>query len=515
MIKKSWLLPSLLLASIAHGKGVLVMVADELKHDISPKQMVSPDYSGSVVERVISIEEAFDTSEELNSPKNVRILQKYIHEVDHDILLDGVVLVGDFPMPTPHFTDEPAYIETTESTGLSNSIHCSPSRSLSMTSRAQAVRDTEAVLAHYRRVREAVYQGHDADEGLADTIIAGDIEMAELIRSQHPLAKEDMVQDSFWISRLAASKENENARTWDLAQLQTNSEPSYFRRLSQHGKDLWGKKFRVSGARHPGHYNPQGAGVFFNKEPAGKSVLPVSYEYIFGSSSPHFRTLSSHTRVLDYPGVQPNGFHAGVSVLHTTEHNAISEHLRASLLIASWFSDGNSEVSTPEHRFKLASNWWFSSHNARSVIFSATPVSHDIVGEALTLLLDNEYQYIGDFYLALQKRMRSKNKSKALNNLILVGSGTALMPKLDLTTINKSALASLYPDAFNDVEKQSVVADQGGKSNESTQQPSQQTATNYSHYLTTAINVLTVATFVLFQRQVNPAAQANNHYKVW
>ena len=523
MNNKHWLFALLLSTSIAHGQGILVMVADELKQDISPNTLIPPSYQGTTIKRIVNIEEAFDSSEELNSPKNVRTLQKYIHEVDHDVLLDGVVLVGDFPMPTLHFTDEPAYIETTESTGMANTIRCSPSRASVMSSRAKSVRDTQAVLEHYRRIRDAVYHGQNTNEGLANAVVASDIEMAKRIRKQHPSINSNLVQDSFWISRITVKGDGKN-NTWDLTQHQSGAKPSYGRRLSSHGKNLWGRKLPISGTVNHRvirdlHRN------FFSNESTEKSDMPIAYEYSFGASSPHYRSLTSHSRILDYPGVKPAFFNAGVSVLHTSESKAISEHLRASLLVISWSHEGNDQMVTPEERFKLASDWWFTSGYAKNAIFSASPVSHDFLGDALALLEESDYKNVGDYFLALQKRLRLKNKSKALNNLILFGNGLTPMPKLDLTTINKSALTSLYPDAFNLIEDTKVAAEQGSQIEEEEEEVDEQvnnipqdiyqgkSATGgYSHTIQTVVNLAIMAGFVLLQRQGNAAAQAHNQY---
>ena len=120
MFKKQLLYPLLLLASLAHGDAILVMMTEELKPLINPQKMVSPEYDGKVIERVIDIETVFDIREELNSPKNVKTLHNLIQVVDHDNLLDGVILVGDFPMPTPHFSSEPEYEAITEHTGFTS-----------------------------------------------------------------------------------------------------------------------------------------------------------------------------------------------------------------------------------------------------------------------------------------------------------------------------------------------------------------------------------------------------------
>lgn len=171
MNRKFWLLPLLFTASIAHSKGILVMYSEELNELQGVANMVPPDYLGTAVSRKINIEQMFDMREEINSPKNVRTLQKYIHEVDYDILLDGVVLVGDFPRPSPHFTDEPAYQEVTATMGDNGyRPNCGPSRNSALNTRTQTSRDTQATLARYRKVQEAVSQGSNPDVGLRDQL---------------------------------------------------------------------------------------------------------------------------------------------------------------------------------------------------------------------------------------------------------------------------------------------------------------------------------------------------------
>lgn len=367
-----------------------------------------------------------------------------------------------------------------------------------------------------------------------------------MIRSRHPQAKLESTADSFWISRLSPPKEERaNNRYWSLSQRQSDSGPENFRTLSQSGRDFWGRKFEVNRANPTTRFRFRGIGtrVFFEKHPGQSASLPASYEYSFGSSSPHYRTLSSHTRVLDYPGVSPNNYFAGVSFLHTTGRNKITEQTNASLLITSWITDQYDDIATPDNSFDLISNWWFLTAYARSAIFSSTPVSHDIVGEAMSLLLEGgEYKFIGDFYLALQKRLRSKNKSRALNSLVLFGNGAALMPSLDISTINRYAAESLYPDSFggnnsNDIEEEVEeddslqddsmfddsktdgarkeermhANDSKSKNSEPVTQASTPVATGYSGYVATAVNMAIMAAYTLLQRKAHPQGYANSY----
>lgn len=373
-------------------------------------------------------------------------------KVDQDVILDGVILVGDFPLPAPLFEDEPEYVGVSDEQWVDRPFSCVPSRNSVLISRQILTRDRAAVLARYRNIQDAALQGKPFIVGLR-TPITGDFALAEDIRRKHPLIQTHDIPSSFWISRFTARGNPGSRALWDLRS-DTGQKGSYYRVLNKSGVQYWGEKFHFPGGRPETPYRA-GRKLFFDLIPA-ESELPISFDYTVGAVSPVYEAASTFSRIFDYIGASPKKFRAGASMFHSFENKPIPKNLDSLLLIISWNSNSNSQPIMPEDIFNHVAHWWFTSLRGRAVIFPVSPLSHDITGDVFRLLLEKEYHFVGDFYLDLQKLLKRKEPNKAFNNLVLFGNGLAHMPKLDLTTINKGALMSLYPDAFSEALQTSV-----------------------------------------------------------
>lgn len=74
--------------------------------------------------------------------------------------------------------------------------------------------------------------------------------------------------------------------------------------------------------------------------------------------------------------------------------------------------------------------------------------SQKLILQIIKVISQQKYETLGDFYLALQKKIHKNKSANGLDNLIFFGNGAYPMPNLDLSEFNFDALADMFPEEF-------------------------------------------------------------------